>query len=265
MLPVALSNQTSGTSLDRAISATQITVIHLAVRRSESGALRQIPRGFGRRRQLQANAVPAANEWISGAEGFRPSTGRLRPSLEISHRGARCAQFQDVQARPAPRRAYGLPSACSNRDMRHGHLRDQYKFLGQDARRPTGPPGTRRTPDHAARCLGAAPGKHRRRWGHDMPMISTIALACAGSAAAAVVARWIPKALVPALVFEIAFGIAMGPSGLALLAPGPTMDMLALIGFAVLMLVAGLEIDLGMLLGRQRNSGGASQIGRAHV
>src|SRR3546814_14636848 len=73
----------------------------------------------------------------------------------------------------------------------------------------------------AARCLGAAPGKHRRRWGHDMPMISTIALACAGSAAAAVVARWIPKALVPALVFEIAFGIAMGPSGLALLAPGP--------------------------------------------
>src|SRR3546814_16417278 len=83
-----------------------------------------------------------------------------------------------------------------------------------------------------------------------MPMISTIALACAGSAAAAVVARWIPKALVPALVFEIAFGIAMGPSGLALLAPGPTMDMLALIGFAVLMLVAGLEIDLGMLLGR---------------
>src|SRR3546814_5969854 len=87
--------------------------------------------------------------------------------------------------------------------MRHGHLRDQYKFLGQDARRPTGPPGTRRTPDHAARCLGAAPGKHRRRWGHDMPMISTIALACAGSAAAAVVARWIPKALVPALVFEI--------------------------------------------------------------
>ncbi|WP_326914719.1 cation:proton antiporter [Sphingopyxis chilensis] len=94
-------------------------------------------------------------------------------------------------------------------------------------------------------------------------MISTIALACAGSAAAAIVARWIPKALVPALVFEIAFGIAMGPSGLALLAPGPTMDMLALIGFAVLMLVAGLEIDLGMLLGRQRTSGGASPLALA--
>src|SRR3546814_16241029 len=73
-------------------SSDLITVIHLAVRRSESGALRQIPRGFGRRRQLQANAVPAANEWISGAEGFRQSTGRLRPSLEITNRGARCAQ-----------------------------------------------------------------------------------------------------------------------------------------------------------------------------
>src|SRR3546814_15275234 len=115
--------------------------------------------------------------------------------------------------------------------MRHGHLRDQYKFLGQDARRPTGPPGTRRTPDHAARCLGAAPGKHRRRWGHDMPMISTIALACAGSAAAAVVARWLPKAPVPARVFEIAFGIALGPTGLALLPPCPPAAMLAPTGF----------------------------------
>src|SRR3546814_12677910 len=96
-----------------------------------------------------------------------------------------------------------------------------------------------------------------------MPMISTIALAGAGSAAAAVVARWIPKALVPALVFEIAFGIAMGPSGLALLAPGPTMDMLALIGFAVLMLVAGLAIDRGMLLDRKwvvKGKGGSVRV-----
>src|SRR3546814_13789691 len=115
-----------------------------------------------------------------------------------------------------------------------------------------------------------------------MPRMSAVEVAGGGSGGAARVARWIPKALVPALVFECAFGIAMGPSGLALLATGPTMDMLALIGFAVLMLVAGLEIDLGMLLGRQRNSGGASplalalamsiltvalagQIGRAHV
>ncbi|WP_081798929.1 MULTISPECIES: cation:proton antiporter [Novosphingobium] len=80
--------------------------------------------------------------------------------------------------------------------------------------------------------------------------VSTIALACAGIAGAAIVARWIPKALVPALVFEIAFGIAAGPDALGLIEPGPAMDILAKIGFAVLMLIAGLEIDLGTLLGQ---------------
>src|SRR3546814_11624416 len=83
-----------------------------------------------------------------------------------------------------------------------------------------------------------------------MPRISTIALACAGSAAAAVVARWIPKAPVPALVFEIAFGIALGPSGLALLAPGPTMGMPPLLGVAGLMLGAGLT-SAGRPVGQQ--------------
>ena len=87
--------------------------------------------------------------------------------------------------------------------------------------------------------------------------VSTIALACAGIAAAAMIARWIPKALVPALVFEIAFGIAAGPSGLDVLESGPAMDILAQIGFAVLMLIAGLEIDLATLVGKGADGRGA--------
>ncbi|MBJ7437784.1 MAG: cation:proton antiporter [Sphingopyxis sp.] len=89
---------------------------------------------------------------------------------------------------------------------------------------------------------------------------ATLALVCAGSAIAAVVARWVPRALMPALVFEIAFGIAIGPSGLGLLAPSSVMTVLAQLGFAVLMLIAGLEIDLDMLLGRQNTPRGASPL-----
>src|SRR3546814_13306736 len=44
-------------------------------------------------------------------------------------------------------------------------------------------------------------------------IVSILALACAGSALAAVVAQWMPKALLHALVVEIAFGILVGPPG----------------------------------------------------
>ncbi|WP_409372109.1 cation:proton antiporter, partial [Sphingobium chlorophenolicum] len=81
-----------------------------------------------------------------------------------------------------------------------------------------------------------------------------MALACAGSAIAAIAARWVPRALVPALVLEIAFGIAIGPNGLDMMEPGPTMELLARIGFGMLMLIAGLEIDLDMLLARGRKA-----------
>ncbi|AGH51641.1 MULTISPECIES: cation:proton antiporter [Sphingomonadales] len=91
-------------------------------------------------------------------------------------------------------------------------------------------------------------------------IISVIALACAGSAIAAILARWMPRALLPALVLEIAFGILIGPNGMALLAPGPAMEMLAKLGFGVLMLIAGLEIDLGMLLARGQKAKQASPL-----
>ncbi|NYI23869.1 Kef-type K+ transport system membrane component KefB [Sphingobium francense] len=66
--------------------------------------------------------------------------------------------------------------------------------------------------------------------------------------------------MLPALVLEIAFGILIGPNGMALLAPGPAMEMLAKLGFGVLMLIAGLEIDLGMLLARGQKAKQASPL-----
>nr|WP_302050530.1 cation:proton antiporter [Sphingobium chlorophenolicum] len=85
-------------------------------------------------------------------------------------------------------------------------------------------------------------------------------MACAGSALAAVFAQWMPKALLPALVLEIAFGIVVGPHGMKLLAPGPSMEIFAQIGLAIPMLIAGLEVDLGMLLARPRKAGRAGPL-----
>lgn len=81
-----------------------------------------------------------------------------------------------------------------------------------------------------------------------MPVIETIALMSAAAACAALAARLIPRLLIPALIFEIALGIGLGPYGLAMIPKDdPTMAVLAQIGFAILMLIAGLEIDLGKL------------------
>ncbi|KER34431.1 sodium:proton antiporter [Sphingobium indicum F2] len=85
-------------------------------------------------------------------------------------------------------------------------------------------------------------------------IVSILALACAGSALAAVVAQWMPKALLPALVLEIAFGILVGPHGLGFLSPGPSMELFAQIGLAIPMVIAGLEVDFGALLARPQGA-----------
>ncbi|KEQ51990.1 cation:proton antiporter [Sphingobium chlorophenolicum] len=91
-------------------------------------------------------------------------------------------------------------------------------------------------------------------------IVSLLALACAGSAFAALFARWMPRALLPALVLEIAFGIVIGPNFMGLLTPGHSMELLAKAGFAILMMIAGLEIDLAMLLARGRQGERASPL-----
>ena len=59
-----------------------------------------------------------------------------------------------------------------------------------------------------------------------------------------------PKLRVPAVVLEIVAGIALGPSGLGWIQPDLPVQIVALLGLAFLLFLAGLEIDVHRLRGR---------------
>lgn len=59
-----------------------------------------------------------------------------------------------------------------------------------------------------------------------------------------------PRLRIPAVVVEIVIGIAVGPSGLGWVEPDIAVQVLALIGLAFLLFLAGLEVDVERLRGR---------------
>ena len=59
-----------------------------------------------------------------------------------------------------------------------------------------------------------------------------------------------PQVRLPSVVFEIVAGIVIGPSVLGWVEVDQTIEVLALIGLALLLFLAGLEIDFGELHGR---------------
>jgi Kef-type K+ transport system membrane component KefB len=61
---------------------------------------------------------------------------------------------------------------------------------------------------------------------------------------APLVAAVLPKARVPAVVLEIALGIVVGPHGLNWLQPDLAVQVVALLGLAMLLFLAGLEVDV---------------------
>jgi len=67
---------------------------------------------------------------------------------------------------------------------------------------------------------------------------------------APVVLGFLPSAVVPAVVLEIAAGIVVGPSVLGLLEADLAVQIVALLGLAMLLFLAGLEIDVRRLRGR---------------
>lgn len=60
----------------------------------------------------------------------------------------------------------------------------------------------------------------------------------------------VPKLRIPAVVLEIVAGIAFGPSGLGWIRPDLPVQIVALLGLAFLLFLAGLEIDVHRLRGR---------------
>jgi Kef-type K+ transport system membrane component KefB len=61
---------------------------------------------------------------------------------------------------------------------------------------------------------------------------------------------FLPRVRLPAIVLELVLGIAIGPSGLGWAEPDLPVSILALIGLAFLLFLAGMEIDVGRLRGR---------------
>ena len=59
-----------------------------------------------------------------------------------------------------------------------------------------------------------------------------------------------PGLRVPSVVFEIIAGVVLGPGGLGLVHPNLPVRVLAVVGLAFLLFLAGLEIDLRALRGR---------------
>jgi Kef-type K+ transport system membrane component KefB len=60
----------------------------------------------------------------------------------------------------------------------------------------------------------------------------------------------VPRLRLPSVVFEIVAGIVIGPSVLGWVEVDDTISVLALMGLAILLFLAGLEIDFGRLRGR---------------
>jgi Kef-type K+ transport system membrane component KefB len=68
--------------------------------------------------------------------------------------------------------------------------------------------------------------------------------------AAPLVLGFLPGLRIPAIVLEIVLGIVIGPSGLGWVEPDLPVSILALVGLAFLLFLAGLEIDVQRLRGR---------------
>ena len=76
-----------------------------------------------------------------------------------------------------------------------------------------------------------------------------VAIVVAMAAVAPLVARSVPRKVVPGIVIELLAGLIVGPHGLGWIAIDAPSDTLALLGVAFLFFLAGLEIDLGVIRG----------------
>ncbi len=83
---------------------------------------------------------------------------------------------------------------------------------------------------------------------------ATIVLVPAAAAAAPLLATWLGRIVrIPLVVFEIAFGILLGPAALGWVSPDEIISSLADFGLAMLFFLAGSEIDIDRIRGRVLN------------
>jgi Kef-type K+ transport system membrane component KefB len=88
----------------------------------------------------------------------------------------------------------------------------------------------------------------------DPTRLDLITMAVAMPLAAGIPAL-LPRVPIPGVVVEIVLGVLVGPQVLDLIHPGPTLNLLASFGFAMLFLMAGFELDPATLRGRPIRNG----------
>ena len=79
---------------------------------------------------------------------------------------------------------------------------------------------------------------------------SNVVIVAAVAFAAPLALGLIPKLWLSAVVLEIVLGIAVGPSGLGWVKSDLPVQVLALMGLAFLLFLAGLDVELGRLRGQ---------------
>ena len=70
---------------------------------------------------------------------------------------------------------------------------------------------------------------------------------------------------IPTVVGEIVAGIIIGKSGLNLIGEDPWLALLSTLGFAFLMFLSGLELDMDAIIGRNNPAGEASTANRPRL
>jgi Kef-type K+ transport system membrane component KefB len=90
-----------------------------------------------------------------------------------------------------------------------------------------------------------------------MPSYDSFAIVAVLAFVAPVLRGLLPQLLVPAIVLEIAFGLLVGPHGLHLARVDVPVRVFSDVGLAMLLFLAGLEIDLDRLRGRVLRLAGA--------
>ncbi len=83
-----------------------------------------------------------------------------------------------------------------------------------------------------------------------MPSFDGLLIVCAVAFAAPIVLGLVPRVRLPSVVLEIVAGIVIGPSVLGIVTADQAVDVIALIGLAFVLFLAGLEIDVHQLRGR---------------
>src|ERR1700754_1379385 len=103
---------------------------------------------------------------------------------------------------------------------------------------------------------GCFPGATRRSEldAESLPMPAThftdLLIVAAAGLLAPLALGFFPRVRIPAIVLEILFGIVIGPSVLGLVKPDLPVTVVAVIGLAFLLFLAGLEFDIERLRGR---------------